>query len=335
MDKLRAIEYFVCAAKDGSFTAAAHRLDVSVAAVSKLVTALERELGTRLFERHARRLGLTPEGREYLEACEPALARITDAEALVGKARTQASGPVSIAAQSLLVTRCLASSLPALHLRHPRIQFDFRDYARGGDVDTESADLRLTTAWDERPDEVVRVLCRTRLVVCASPGYWARHGMPSTPQALAGHQCLANRAPRGTLMDQWPFERGEQKVSVTVRGWLTVGNAGLDAAVAAAVAGEGVIRSLDVFLEDELRSGRLAPALLDWQVPESPLVRLMYRPAAIRVVRVRTVVECLREFFQAVEQRCVALAGPRHPGTAPVWAGTRAYRRASTASMHR
>lgn len=335
MNKFRAIEYFVCAARDGSLTAAAHRLDVSVAAVSKLVTGLERELGARLFERSPGGLVLTAEGREFLDACEPALERIRDAEALVGQSRSQASGAVSIAVQAALMSRCLAATLQTLHARHPQIQLDFRDYLRGGDVDTESADLRLTTAWDERPDEVARVLCRTRLVVCASPAYWARHGLPRMPQELEHHQCLTVRAPRGTVMDQWPFERAGEKASVSVRGWLTAGNAGIEAAVGAAVAGEGVMRSLDVLLENELQSGRLVPALLDWHVPESPSVRLMYRPTASRPARVRAVVDFLTATFHAMEQRCSALTGPRPSGTPPAWAGSRTFRRASTALQRR
>lgn len=335
MDKFRALEYFVYAARDGSLTAAAHRLDVSVAAVSKLVTGLERDLGTRLFERSPGGLVLTAAGRDFLEACEPALERIREAEALVGHARSQASGTVSIAVQASLMARCLCASLPALRARHPQIQLDFRDYLRGGDVDTESADLRLTTAWDERPDEVDRVLCRTRLVVCASPSYWARHGVPRIPQELERHQCLTVRAPRGTVMDQWPFERDGEKASVSVRGWLTAGNAGIEAAVAAAAAGEGVVRTLDILLENELQNGRLVPALLDWHVPESPSVRLMYRPAAARPARVRAVVDFLTATFHATEQRCSALTGPRAPGTPPAWAGSRTFRRASTALARR
>ena len=335
MDKFRAIEYFVCAARDGSLTAAAHRLDVSVAAVSKLLTGLERELGARLFERSPGGVVLTAEGREFLGACEPALVRIRDAEALVGHSRSQASGAVSIAVQAALMTRCLAATLAELHARHPQIQLDFRDYLRGGDVDTESADLRLTTAWDERPDEVARVLCRTRLVVCASPAYWARQGLPRAPQELDRHNCLLVRAPRGTVMDQWPFERQGEKVSIAVRGWLTAGNAGIEAAVSAAVAGEGVIRSLDVLLESELQSGRLVPALLDWHVPESPAVRLRYRPAASRPARIRSVIDFLTATFHAIEQRCTALTGPRAPGTPPAWAGSRAFRHASTAPQRR
>jgi DNA-binding transcriptional LysR family regulator len=239
MDKLRAIDYFLCAAREGSLTAAAHRLDVSVAAVSKLVTALERELGTRLFERSAAGLVLTADGREYLDACGPALERIRDAEAAVGRTRAQASGVVSMAVQATLVNRCLAVALPALRVRHPQIQLDLRDYLRGGDVDTESADLRLTTAWDERSDEVMRVLCRTRLVVCASAAYWAQHGIPRTPHDLESHQCLAIRAPRGTVMDQWPFEREGEKASISVSGWLTAGNAGLAAGDARVLARGG------------------------------------------------------------------------------------------------
>jgi DNA-binding transcriptional LysR family regulator len=331
MDKLRALEYLVCAAREGSLSAAARRLDVSVPAISKLLAALERTLGTTLFERNAAGLRLTASGQEYLDACAPALEQIAQAEAAVGRARTQAVGPVSIAAQPLLHVHCLAPVLHRFHARHPKIQLDLRDLVREGDPDAEAADLRLAAVWGKRDDEVERVLCRTRLVVCASPHYWARHGLPERPRDLAQHTCFAIRAPRGTLMDHWPFERDGEPEAVQVRGWLATGNVGRDAAVAAALAGEGVIRTLDITLEEPLRSGRLVAALADWVATDSPVVRLTYRPAAIRLPRVRLVADELRALFQETELRCTALAGPRHAGSPPPWAGPRFYRRASGA----
>src|SRR5437588_67270 len=76
MDKLRALQYFVAAAEEGSFSAAARRLDVSIPAVAKLVASLEQQLGTRLFERNARGLALTADGETYLESCGPALDQV-------------------------------------------------------------------------------------------------------------------------------------------------------------------------------------------------------------------------------------------------------------------
>lgn len=332
MDRLRAIEYFVSAARERSLSGAARRLDVSVPAVSKLIASLERHLGARLFERSAQGLTLTVSGQEFLDACAPALERIVDAEAAAGGARTRATGTVAIAIQHLLAYHCVMPSLSRFHARHPNVQLDLRDYVHGGEQETEGADLRVALVWDESPDQVVRTLARTRMVVCAAPQYWARHGMPQRPKELERHVCFVLRAVRGTIMDHWPFRRGDEEEAVVVRGWMTTSNTNRDLTVAAALAGEGVVRSLDIAIEEPLRTGRLVPALTDWDSVDSPRVRLMYRPAAGRLPRVRLAIEFLADLFADVERRCAALAGARPIGRAPPWSGSRSYRRASSAA---
>lgn len=334
MDKLRAIEYFVCAAREGSLSAAARRLDVSVPAVSRLISSLERALGARLFARGSAGLTLTAAGQGYLEACAPALEQITGAEESVGRARTQATGPVTLAVQHVLAAHCLSPALARFHTRRPNVHLDLRDFVPGG-ADTEGADLRLAMIWDETPDQVMRVVARTKLVVCAAPQYWARHGTPVRPKDLEQHVCLTLRSLRGTLTDHWPFVRGNEKEAAVVNGWLSTSNTNRDLIVAAALAGDGVVRTVDIAIDEHLRAGRLIPVLTEWDIVDSPLVRLMYRPAAGRMPRVRTVMEFLVELFNDIERRCVEIVGERPAGSAPAWVGPRPYWRASTAAVRR
>lgn len=334
MDKLRAIEYFVCAAREGSLSAAARRLDVSVPAVSKLISSLERRLGARLFARGTAGLALTGAGHEYLEACAPALEQIVGAEESVGRARTQAAGTVALAVQHVLAVHCLSPALVRLHPRQPNVHLDLRDFVPDG-AETEGADLRLAMIWDETPDQVMRVLARTKLVVCAAPQYWTRQGTPRRPKDLEQHACLTLRSLRGTLTDHWPFVRGKEEEAAVVNGWLSTSNTNRDLVVAAALAGEGVVRTVDIAIEEHLRAGRLVPVLTDWEIIDSPLVRLMYRPAAGRMPRVRAVMEFLVELFKDTERRCSELVGERPAGSAPAWVGPRPYRRASTAAAQR
>lgn len=332
MNKLRAIEYFVCAAAEGSLSAAAARLGVTVPAVSKLLASLERSLGARLFERSVRGLALTPAGEEYLSACQSVIETLTAADDSVGRARTQLAGPVALAIQNVLAQHCLAPALGRFHARHPGIRLDVRDFATGREADVEGADLRVALVWDEQPDQVVRVLARPRLVVCAAPTYWARHGTPVQPRDLERHNCFVLRAVRGTAMDHWPFEREGVEEAAVVDGWMMVSNVNRDVAVAAALAGEGVVRSLDIVLEEHLRSGRLVPALTDWSATDTPSVRLMARPAAMRLPRVRATVEFLKETFADLERRCLALSGARGDASAPAWAHSARFKRASVAA---
>ncbi|MEO6565652.1 MAG: LysR family transcriptional regulator [Casimicrobiaceae bacterium] len=332
MDKLRAIEYFVCAAAEGSLTSAAHKLGVTPPAVSKLLATLERSLGARLFERSARGLALTPTGEEYLAAAQSVVETLAAADEIAGCSRTQLTGPVALAIQNVLAQHCLAAELGRFHARHPGIRLDVRDFATGRETDVEGADLRVALAFDEQPDQFVRVLARPRLVVCAAPVYWARHGVPARPRDLEQHNCLLLRAQRGTAMDHWPFERGDEQEAAVVDGWMVVSNVNRDVAVAAALAGHGLVRTLDIVLEDHLRAGRLVPVLTDWSATDAPVVRVMARPAAVRLPRVRATLEFLKETFADVERRCQKLPGARSLATAPAWTKSSRFRRASAAA---
>src|SRR6266849_6329683 len=122
MDKLRSLEYFTTSAEEGSFSAAARRLEVSVPAVAKLVTALERELGTQLFERSPHGLMLTPNGEDYLEQCRPALERLAQADEQARAAATRPRGTVVVGVQQLVAMNVLVNALPGFRERYPDIQ---------------------------------------------------------------------------------------------------------------------------------------------------------------------------------------------------------------------
>jgi len=332
LDKLRAIEYFLSAANAGSLSGAAQQFDVTVPAVSKMLASLERHLGIRLFERSTKGLALTPAGDQYVAVCLSIVEQLSSVEESLGRARTHAIGPVALAIQNVLALHCLAPVIAHFHARHPGIQLDVRDYSLGRDADMDGADLRIALVWEESPDQIVRVLARTRMMVCASPAYWARHGLPERPKDLERHTCFVLRAVRGIAMDHWPFERNGQTEAAVVGSWMLASNTNRDVAVAAALAGEGVIRSLDIVLEDHLRQGRLIPALTDWDAVDSPAVRMMVRPTAARLPRVRATIDFLADLFRETERRCSMLAGARPSGKAPPWVGSAGYRKASTAA---
>ncbi|HEX4859449.1 MAG TPA: LysR family transcriptional regulator, partial [Usitatibacteraceae bacterium] len=107
MDKLRAIELFVAAAEEKSFSAAARRLDVSVPAVAKMINALENNLGSRLFDRHNRGLALTADGTKYLEACSPLLEQLAQADEAVTGAASRARGTLVVGTMAQLALHCI------------------------------------------------------------------------------------------------------------------------------------------------------------------------------------------------------------------------------------
>lgn len=325
VDKLRALQYFVAAAEEGSLSGAAERLHVSVAAVSKLVGTLERSLGTVLFDRARRGLSLTADGARYLEGCGRVLETMADADAALGDRMHAVRGTLTVGAPEFVLHSCLAPALPRLRARHPELQLDLRIVSRVTDTQAEAVEVFLLFGWHEAPDYVHKRIAQTAYHVMASPAYWKARGAPQVPDDLRGHECLCFRSPEGTLLDLWEFERDGEVRTVPVSGWLASGHRNV--LVEAALGGQGVIRTTGLTSWNYVRSGLLVPALEDWpQRRHAPPVSVLFRPSQRRTARVRAFVEFAGELFtelaRANEPPQVGVAAP------PRWQGHK-LRRAS------
>jgi LysR family transcriptional regulator for bpeEF and oprC len=328
MDKLRALQYFATAAEEGSFSRAARRLDVSVPAVAKLIGALERSVGCPFFERTPRGLALTADGRDYLDACLPAIEQLAAADESLRGAASRPRGTLVVGATPQLAQHCLAPSLPKFRARYPDIDIDIRSVYRVDDVEPGTIDVYLLHGWPEHGDLVHRRIAVSRLLTCASPGYWAEHGVPDHPQEMAQHTGLFLRNPEGTVLDLWEYERAGQVEAVPMRGWLASDHR--DILLDAALAGQGVARLVDFTCGAHLQSGRLVPVLLQWEMKGAPPVSLLFRPSHRRTSRVRVFIDFVTTVFRELEAQRVglAMANPTEP---PAWYRRRRYGRASSA----
>ena len=332
MDRLRSLQYFVATAQAQSFSGAARKLEVSVAALSKLIGSLEADLGAKLFERRTYDVALTANGAAYLDACQPALAMLADADQqakAAGSARVR--GTVVIGLQPVIAQECLTAALPRFNALYPDIQLDMRCVMTVSDSSARGVDLFLFLGWPQGAGDLVqRHIGAASFVVCASPAYWALHGMPQHPLDLEQHNCLTIRRNTGTLMDLWHFKRGEERVSVTARGWLLTDNAHRDIVRDVLVAGGGIARILDWHWRQghELADGTQVPALTDWELPEVPPVNLLYSPSVRRIPRVRLVIGFLTQLFEDIEAQRTSQQPACGP---PRWWKGRLSRASSTA----
>lgn len=331
MDKLRALEYFVAAAQAGSFAGAARQLDVSVPSVHKLVGALETRLGIRLFERKPRGLTLTASGEIYLESCRPLLEEMAALDRAISRSADNPSGILVIGAPPQLTHHLLLPALPRFHAQFPDIQIDFRVVHRLTDADAATVDVFVLHGWPESMDLVHRHLGRARTLVAATPGYWAQRGIPQHPQDLAGHACLLVRNPAGILIDLWEFQRGQDRVSVKVGGWLSSNDR--EVVLEAVMAGEGVGRFSELSTRGPLQAGQLVPVLLEWEVQGGPPLNLLYRANHRRTPRVRMFLAFLAELLQAFDAGVAGRAQPAFVDL-PQW-HRRGYGRASSVLRRR
>jgi LysR family transcriptional regulator, regulator for bpeEF and oprC len=330
VDKLRALHYFVAAADSSSFSGAARRLGVSVAAVAKLVGTLERELGIKLFERHASGLALTASGSHYLEACRPALQQLGAADEQASAARSSARGTVVVGVQPVIAQECLTVALPRFAALYPDIQLDLRYFMRPSEEQTRGVDAMLVMGWPQQvADLVQRRLGASSFAICAAPSYWAQHGMPQHPSELEQHNCLCVRSIAGTVMDLWHFARGDERVSVAARGSVVADNVHRDTVRELTIAGVGVSRILewDTRRGRLLADGALQPALTDWRCTEVVPVNLLY-PASVRhIPRVRLFIEFVTQLFIDIEGH----REMRAPATGqPGWLKSRKLRASAT-----
>jgi LysR family transcriptional regulator for bpeEF and oprC len=325
MDKLRNIEYFAVAARANSFSAAARILNVSVVAVTKGVAALEQHLTVKLFERLPSGVRLTDEGRVYLEYCEPALTQLTVADDQIKSSARNLEGTVILGINTVVARHVIAPNLLAFQHRYPRIQLWLKDFAGIRVEEYEGIDVFITTDWNTYPDVIQRSLQQSVFWVVASSRYWSEHGIPNHPRDLLKHDCLLLSTNKGTVMDLWRFKRADEDVSVVASGPLIFSNGHRDTLIEAARSGQGVIRTLDWAVKDDVNSGRLVRVLSDWKGEEAPPTQMLYRPSARSTPRIWAVIDF---FATCIETMNTEMKMPTMIDERPAW-GARGYRRSS------
>ena len=317
MDKLRALEYFVAAANARSFSRAARALEVTVPAMTRLVGELEKRLGVRLLDRSNRGLNLTADGARYLDTCRPLLQQLSRADDELTGAAARPLGTLVVGSPSYLSEHCIVPALPEFRARHPEIDLDLRNIDRAALPSGGVADVLILFGWPDSRDWVQRRIAQTRMLVCAAPDYWRRHGMPASPRDLERHTCLVYRDAEGTALDLWTYERGGVREAAAVKGWMVSDHR--DDLVRAVLDGAGVARFSDLTVQEHLRAGRLVPALADWESKEAPPVNLLFRPAHRRLPRVQRFAEFAVELFARLEKERQPRPAARLSAERPSW----------------
>jgi DNA-binding transcriptional LysR family regulator len=187
------IAIFVAVVREGSFTRAADKLELSTSQVSKCVNRLERVLGARLLQRTTRRLRLTEAGSALFENSSSALAAIEDAKLAVSKLQGTPRGKLKITSSTAFGTMQLPRVAADLIRQYPELEIELVLEDRLVDLVREGIDVAIRITGDA-PDSglVYRRLAPNRQVICASPEYIARRGLPRAPADLSGHDCVAH-----------------------------------------------------------------------------------------------------------------------------------------------
>ncbi|MBI5719952.1 MAG: LysR family transcriptional regulator [Burkholderiales bacterium] len=306
MDHLQCLRTFVAVAEAGSFVRGAQQREVSAAAATRAIAALEKRLGAVLLHRTTRSLRLTEQGEAFLADCRRIVAELDAAEAAITGARSQPSGLLSVTAPALFGSRHVAPLLIEFLGHHPLVQARAFFTNRVVHLIDEGFDVALRISHLPDSGLTALPLGAMRAVVVASPAYLKRHGVPRTPADLARHQGIGF-----TIEDQGrsSWRLGRARTATAPQERLVV-NAN-DVKVAAAVAGEGLARALAYQVTDEVQDGRLRVVLQEHEGPPVP-VHLVYPAGRAAAAKVRAFVQFAAERLQALPVlQGGGLEGPR------------------------
>ena len=267
MDRLEAMSVFAAIVDGGSLSAAGRRLNVPLATVSRKLADLEAHLKTRLITRSTRKLVLTDAGRDYLDACRQILEQVDEAERVASGAYAKVKGQLVVAAPNVFGRLHVVPVAAAFLEAHPDVDIQLRLGDRNVNLIEEHVDVALRIGALPDSNLVASQVGTIRRVVCASPSYLERFGVPQSLDDLAAHRCITFDGLEAATA--WTFASADvPKRQARVRSRMTVSTA--DAAIEAAVLGLGLTRVLSYQVADALQEGRLVRVLIDEESPAVP-----------------------------------------------------------------
>lgn len=297
MDRFTEIELFVYTAELGTLSKAAEKLDISNAAASRHLAALENRLKVRLIERNTRRLSLTNAGHEFYTRCKSLLGELSEAEASVSAALVEPSGTLTVTATISFSMLHIAPLVPEFQRLYPGIKVKILGANRYYDIMDSGIDLAIRTREFEADSNIaVRRLAETRRVLAASPKYLQRRGAPQSVEQLVNHDLLIySHANHPNTME---FTKGDEKVTVKVQPSLETNDGQI--VRAAALAGAGILVQPKYIIYDDLVAGRLLPVLDDWSLPRLT-INLAFQDRRYMPAKTRLFIDFLLEHFKRNE----------------------------------
>ncbi len=292
MPNLPALTGFAAVARHRSFRRAAAELGVSTSALSHALRGLEEELGTRLLHRTTRSVAPTEAGERLLARLAPALADIAAAVAEAAAGPGQAHGVVRLSVPRLAAALVLGPRIAGFARAHPAVHLEVTVDDGTADIVAAGFDAGIRLGERLESDMVaVPVTGRLRMAAAAAPAYLAGRPPPDTPDALRGHACLRFRYPTSGALYAWEFERDGRALEVAVEGPLTSGDQ--DLLVRAALAGAGIVFTVEEYIAEHLQAGRLVRLLEAWCPPFPGL--FLYWPSRRQVPpALRALIDTLR-----------------------------------------
>ncbi len=263
MDKLLGLRMFVATVEAKGFSAAARRVGVATSSVTRMVDALEAELGSVLLNRSTRQISVSQAGAAYYNKAKLILAAVAEADAQVADHGDEPVGVLRVSVPVEFGRRVIAPHLGRLLSRYPGLEIDMTLSDEIADLLSQRIDVSVRLGAALLSDDIVsRTIGQFQRWLVASPDYLAAHSMPLQPTDLVHHQCLT--FDYGSARQSWVFQGAVEPIDVHVQGRLKSNNA--DVLREAAVAGAGIALLADWLVRADVSAGRLVRLLADHDV---------------------------------------------------------------------
>jgi DNA-binding transcriptional LysR family regulator len=285
------MEVFVRVVELGGFSAAARAYRMTPSAISKLVSRMERRLGSRLVNRSTRKLQLTPEGCSFYERSVRLLADLDDAERAVASAE-EPRGRMRVHVNVPVGRHFLLPLVPQFLALHPGITLDIVLTDEVVDLLEQRTDVAIRSGPLRSSRLVARKLGETRMMVVASPAYLEKHGVPRKPRELESHNRIGFGYPR--TVEGWPFVVGHSPISIAPLGNAQVSDG--EGVRQLALGGVGLARLAAFQVRADIAAGRLRSVLEDHNAGDSEEVHAVYLGHAGQLpARIRALLDFLGE----------------------------------------
>ena len=293
MDLLDSMKVYVLTVEKGSLSAAAAASSMSATMAGNHLRALEQRLGMQLLHRTTRRQHLTAFGEDYYARCKDILRLVAETDLQAQDMRLAPAGKLRISAPLTFGSEALIPALADYLARYPKVDVELDLSDRVVDLMDEGVEAAIRIGQlPQDANLVAKPLAPYRSMICAAPGYLARHGTPQVPEDLERHACLSF----GCAPAYWRLQRDGKEWRIAVSGRVQVNNG--QALRSGAVNGLGIVMQPAILLEAEVRAGRLVQVLAGYEPPSRPM-HVVFLPDRYRSPRLRSFIDYVVERFGA------------------------------------
>ena len=268
MPYLESLRVFVRTVELGSITAGGRDLRLTPAVASNRIKELERRLSVRLFNRTTRKLSPTEMGIVFYDHARKVVQSLEDAEAAISGFSDQPRGAIRVTAPLGIGKRIIAPLIPRFVDAYPEVSVRLRLSDRKVDILEDGLDVAFFIGRPPDSNLRLRKIMDTPRLLCATPGYLARRGVPATPDDLKSHNCLLLRYPRSPEYF-WTLATAEGELKMDVSGSYDSDDS--DVLTAWALDGRGIVNKPRFDIARHLSDGTLVEVL-----PETPPLPSMF-----------------------------------------------------------